>query len=98
MWMKTGGHEETPSFGPAPLDGGHVRAQLADMIVLPARSPFRGYAEAALMVAAATLIGLALAPRWGGSAVDLLYLPAVVATAVLAGLWPALFAAAASAL
>jgi two-component system, OmpR family, sensor histidine kinase KdpD len=58
----------------------------------------RGYAEAALMVAASTLIGLAMAPRWGNSAVDLLYLPAVLAAAVLAGLGPALFAALASAL
>ena len=53
----------------------------------------RGYAEALLMVAVSTLLGLALTPRWGNSAVDLLYLPAVLATAVLAGLWPALFAA-----
>ena len=57
-----------------------------------------GYVEAALMVAASTLVGLALAPRWGSSAVDLLYLPAVVAAAVLAGRGPALFAALASAL
>lgn len=50
------------------------------------------------MVAVATLVGLAIAPRWGNSAVDLLYLPAVLAAAVLAGLGPALFAALASAL
>ncbi len=53
----------------------------------------RGYAEALLFVVGSTLLGLALTPRWGNSAVDLLYLPAVLATAVLAGLWPALFAA-----
>jgi len=58
----------------------------------------RGYVEAALMVAAATLVGLAITPRWGNSAVDLLYLPAVLAAAVLAGLGPALFAALAAAL
>ncbi len=58
----------------------------------------RGYAEAALMVAASTLVGLAIAPRWGSSGVDLLYLPAVLAAAVLAGLGPALFAALTSAL
>lgn len=63
----------------------------------PARA-LRGYAEAALFVAAATLIGLAIAPRWGNSAVDLLYLPAVLASAVLAGRGPALFAAAGAAL
>jgi two-component system sensor histidine kinase KdpD len=50
------------------------------------------------MVAVATLIGLAMAPRWGNAAVDLLYLPAVLAAAVLGGLGPALLAAAASAL
>lgn len=58
----------------------------------------RGYAEAALMVAVSTLAGLAMAPSWGNSAVDLLYLPAVLAAAVLAGLGPSLFAALASAL
>ena len=63
-----------------------------------AAAQLRGYAEAALMVAASTLAGLAIAPRWGNSAVDLLYLPAVLAAAVLAGLGPALFAALASAL
>jgi two-component system, OmpR family, sensor histidine kinase KdpD len=63
-----------------------------------AAAQLRGYAEAALMVAASTLVGLAIAPRWGNSAVDLLYLPAVLAAAMLAGLRPALFAALASAL
>jgi len=58
----------------------------------------RGYAEAGLMVAASTLIGLAAAPQWGNSAVDLLYLPAVLGTALLAGRGPALFAALVSAL
>ncbi|MGE3746480.1 MAG: DUF4118 domain-containing protein [Sphingomonadaceae bacterium] len=73
------------------------------MVSLRARNnlmaaPLRGYAEASLMVAGATLAGLAMTPRWGNSAVDLLYLPAVLATAVLAGLGPALFAALGSAL
>jgi two-component system sensor histidine kinase KdpD len=63
-----------------------------------AAAQLRGYAEALLMVAAATLLGLAIAPRWGNSAVDLLYLPAVVAAAILARLGPALLAALASAL
>ena len=63
-----------------------------------AAAQLRGYAEAMLMVAASTLAGLAMAPTWGNSAVDLLYLPAVLATAVLAGLGPALVAALASAL
>jgi two-component system sensor histidine kinase KdpD len=58
----------------------------------------RAYAEAALMVAASTLVGLAVAPRWGNSAVDLLYLPAVLGAALVGGLYPALLAAVASTL
>src|SRR6185503_21045420 len=58
----------------------------------------RGYAEAALLVAMSTLIGLGLAPSWGNSAVDLLYLPAVLAAAIVGGLRPALLAASGSAL
>lgn len=58
----------------------------------------RSYVEAALMVALSTLAGLALAARWDNSAVDLLYLPAVLGAAILGGLRPALFTALASAL
>jgi two-component system sensor histidine kinase KdpD len=58
----------------------------------------RGYAEALVLVAVSTLAGLIVAPRWGSSAVDLLYLPSVLTVAVLAGLRPALLAAVASAL
>ena len=58
----------------------------------------RGYAGALLTIAAATLLGLALAPRWGNSAVDLLYLPAVLGAAAYAGLGPGLFAAIGAAL
>ncbi|GAA4740605.1 hypothetical protein GCM10023264_01960 [Sphingomonas daechungensis] len=58
----------------------------------------RAYAEAILLVAASTIMGLLLAPRWGNSAVDLLYLPAVLAAGVLGGFGPALLAALASAL
>jgi two-component system sensor histidine kinase KdpD len=57
----------------------------------------RGYAEALLLVAASTLVGLAIAPRWGRSAVDLLYLPTVLAVAVRAGFGPAIVAAISSA-
>jgi two-component system sensor histidine kinase KdpD len=63
-----------------------------------AAAQLRGYAEALLMVAASTLLGLALARSWGNSAIDLLYLPAVLAAAALSGLGPALFAALISAL
>lgn len=50
------------------------------------------------MVALSTLAGFLVAPRWGTSAVDLLYLPAVLGAAILLGLRPALFSALASAL
>jgi two-component system sensor histidine kinase KdpD len=58
----------------------------------------RSHAVSLLMVAASALLGLALAGRWGNSAVDLLFLPAVLAAAALYGLWPSLVAAFASAL
>jgi two-component system, OmpR family, sensor histidine kinase KdpD len=58
----------------------------------------RGFAEALLMVAAATLAGLLIAPRWGHAPIVLLYLPPVLAAAVLYGLWPAMAAAVASTL
>jgi two-component system sensor histidine kinase KdpD len=58
--------------------------------------PFVGgieaYAATAAMVAASTLAGLWIAPRWGTSAVDMLYLPAVLAAAALWGLGPGLVA------
>lgn len=52
----------------------------------------------ALMVGASTLLGLAMAPRWGASAVDLLYLPPVLGAAILFGLRAGLGAAILSAL
>lgn len=65
---------------------------------LSAASAGRAYFEAAMMVVVSTLIGLALAPFWGNSAVDLFYLPAVLGAAILGGRRPALFSALASAL
>ena len=61
-------------------------------------SLLRPYAETLAMVAASTLAGMLVAPRWGNSAVDLLYLPAVLAAAGFYGLGPGLLAAVASAL
>ena len=61
-------------------------------------SVIRAYGEAGVLVAISTLVGLAMAPRWGNSAVDLLYLPAVLGAAIVGGLRPALFSALASAL
>jgi two-component system sensor histidine kinase KdpD len=56
------------------------------------------YAGALAMVAAATLLGLAVAPRWGTAPVDMFYLPAVLAAAALWGLGPALTAGTVAAL
>lgn len=85
------------------LDVSDRSTQFAQMTELPvgnrsAAARLRGYAEASLMVAVSTLAGLAMAPRWGEAAVDLLFLPSVLAAAVLGGIRPALFAASASAL
>lgn len=61
-------------------------------------SAVRPYAETGAMVAASTLIGMLIAPRWGNSAVDLLFLPAVLAAAGFYGLAPGVLAAVGSAL
>lgn len=58
----------------------------------------RPYAETLMMVAAVTLVGMLVAPRWGPSSVDLLYLPAVLGAAVFYGFGPGALAAFASAL
>ena len=58
----------------------------------------RPYGETAVMVALSTFAGMLVAPRWGSSPVDLLYLPAVLAAAALYGLGPGLVAAVGSAL
>src|SRR5207237_7364579 len=56
------------------------------------------YAGALAMVGASTLVGMWMAPRWGTAAVDMIYLPAVLAAAALWGLGPALSAGIAAAL
>src|SRR5438128_10728287 len=90
------------------LDEPAARAQVADMATQFRRLPetsadslateIRSYAEALLMVAASTFAGLLMNHSWGNSAVDLLYIPAVVAAAVLGGRGPALVAALTAAL
>jgi two-component system sensor histidine kinase KdpD len=52
-----------------------------------------GYAATLLLIAAATLTGLLMAPHWGSGPVALLYIPPVLVAAVYCGLWPALAAA-----
>src|SRR3954447_16497167 len=58
----------------------------------------QAYTGAIAMVAASTLVGLWIAPRWGTAAVDMIYLPAVLAAAGLWGLGPATVAGIAAAL
>jgi len=58
----------------------------------------RGYAGSLAMVAALTLVGLWIAPRWGTAPVDMIYLPAVLGAAALWGLGPGLAAGVISAL
>jgi K+-sensing histidine kinase KdpD len=71
------------------------------MTATSARNPrdgLLGYAEALLMVAGVTLVSLTIGSRWGSAPVVLLYLPPVLAAAVLRGLGPSLIAAIAAAL
>jgi len=58
----------------------------------------RPYAETLAMVAVSTGVGMLVTPRWGNSAVDLLYLPPVLAAAGFYGLGPGVLAAITSAL
>jgi two-component system sensor histidine kinase KdpD len=58
----------------------------------------RAYAGTIAMVAASTLLGLWIAPRWGTASVDMIYLPAVLGAAALWGLWPGVAAGVTSAL
>lgn len=64
----------------------------------PLAGGIQSYAIALALVAASTLIGLWIAPRWGTAAVDMIYLPAVLAAAALWGLGPGLFAGVSAAL
>ncbi len=56
------------------------------------------YTATLAIVAVSALIGMLVAPRWGNSPVDLLFLPAVLAAAAFYGLGPGVLAAAASTL
>lgn len=76
------------------MDGHASRADLVDMSEADLRTPVgssvQAYAGAIIMVAASTLVGLWIAPRWGTAAVDMIYLPAVLAAAALWGIGPGL--------
>ena len=61
-------------------------------------SRIQAFAGAIVMVALSTLVGLWIAPRWGTAAVDMVYLPAVLAAAALWGIGPGVVAGIAAAL
>jgi two-component system sensor histidine kinase KdpD len=75
---------------------------MADAILKqPQRSLSAGiesYAGALALVTLSTLMGMWIAPRWGTAAVDMIYLPAVLAAAALWGIGPGLVAGIAAAL
>lgn len=59
---------------------------------------FARYVAAQVLVAISTLVALWIASRWGNAAVEMLYLPAVLAVGVWWGFGPAVLAAVTSAL
>ena len=67
-----------------------IRASIASRI--------QAYAGSIVLVALSTLVGLWIAPRWGTAAVDMIYLPAVLAAAALWGIGPGVVAGIAAAL
>jgi two-component system, OmpR family, sensor histidine kinase KdpD len=73
-----------------PWVGGRSNGSIPDAI--------QAYTGAFALVAVSTLVGLWIAPRWGTAAVDMIYLPAVLAAAAFWGLGPALAGGIASAL
>ena len=108
MWFSWKSRKESPGNRPENLDETAFKAHLRgmeDAEFLNARrseatalAVVRPYAETLAMVGASTLVGMLIAPRWGNSAVDLLYLPAVLAAAGFYGLVPGVLAAVTSAL
>jgi two-component system sensor histidine kinase KdpD len=100
MWFSETNHVEVSTKRPARP----IWPRMNDTQMEGVRRPptavglVRPYAETLAMVAASTLAGMLIAPRWGNSAVDLLYLPAVLAAAGFYGLAPGVLAATASAL
>src|SRR5262245_25283993 len=102
MWFSFASHKHGGEMIPENLEERSRKAHLAgmdypDLPVARERSTavslVRPYAETLAMVGASTLAGMLIAPRWGNSAVDLLYLPAVLAAAGFYGLSPGVLAA-----
>jgi two-component system sensor histidine kinase KdpD len=107
MWFLGLQRKESHGNAFGSLDGSASRAHLGEMENAMAQTRqsrstavgvARAYAETLAMVAASTIVGMLVEPRWGNSAVDLLYLPAVLAAAGFHGLVPGLTAAISSAL
>ena len=72
--------------------------ELKDVSIAAVGDEVRAYAGTLALVAASTLLGLWIAPRWGTAPVDMIYLPAVLGAAALWGLGPGLVAGVTSAL
>jgi two-component system sensor histidine kinase KdpD len=109
MWFSLATHKDSPRIVLPRLDADDRKAHFKRMDntdtpfaagrrEATAISLVRPYAETLVMVAASTLAGMLMAPRWGTSAVDLLYLPGVLAAAGFYGLAPGMVAAVVSAL
>jgi K+-sensing histidine kinase KdpD len=109
MWILRILRGKAVGGGADALDGrprrAHVGGMTTDSVIAPRldtslrlRRQLGAYLTALLMVAAATVAGLLIAPRWGTAPVVLLYLPPVLAAASWFGLWPALLAAVVSTL
>jgi two-component system sensor histidine kinase KdpD len=64
----------------------------------PAAAILLPYIASLAMVALSTAVGALVNSRWGNGSVDLLYVPAVLGSGILFGLWPAVVASLASAL
>jgi two-component system sensor histidine kinase KdpD len=73
-------------------------ARTGDRSPSPIAIGVQTYAGAVAMVAVSTLAGMWIAPRWGTAAVDMIYLPAVLAAAALWGIGPGVVAGIAAAL
>lgn len=97
---------EGKAFGidPMPLGEASAEAHLAAVMSAPLKTAagdrsrrsiaeaIQAYTGSLALVAVSTLAGLWIAPRWGTAAVDMIYLPAVLAAAALWGLGPAVLA------
>jgi two-component system sensor histidine kinase KdpD len=106
MWFGCAAHKDHIKFTSISLDARSAPAQGLRMTSPPFEdrrqgsiaSAIQAYAGALALIAVSTLVGLWIAPRWGTAPVDMIYLPAVLATAALWGLGPALLAGVGAAL